>query len=244
MTYTATILHIEALIPSVYQVFLGVESSWVDACEAGQYLELHMDEKKYPFSIANFCKGKNIVELHIGVSRSKTCNAFKIVTFLQNQPTVKIKIPLGRCCYKPSAQHLLLAASGTGFSQMKAIAERAIAYGENKQIDLFWACRSVDDFYLLETLHFFTQEFPSFYYYLVFPDRSQKALAELPSPSNLLFKAIATQCSNLVAADCYIAGSPKMVADTFDLLQQLGLDRENTHSDVLDYIPQPLLVEA
>ena len=230
----AQIHAVRALSGDVHEVDLLTPAGIVPDYHAGQYLQLLIPghEGAY-FSIAN-APGSRHLQLHILAVPGQS-SACEIVEYLRNRPTVRLRLPMGRCCLTSMpASPLVLVAAGTGFAQIKSMVEWLILKGHIRPVHVYWAVRRPEERYAAATFSSWTQ-LPWLRCVGVTGDSQDN---DWTGHHAELVRAL---CSNPVdwqQAEVYVSGSPPMVYAVQDALRPLGLADHLFHSDVLDYAPR------
>lgn len=237
------LISLEHLNATTYQVKMKLQTSTVFS--AGQYLELILQEKGYPFSIASHYNEEQIIELHIGVSSNNSASQ-SIIQHFQSGNTTKIKIPLGQCTFPTASakENTILIAAATGFAQAKSIIGKFIEAKHNTSLHLYWGCRQLKDFYLLEDLERLSKEYPNFHCNLVVSDNmnpEQKTPYEsLPIQYGLVHNIALKDFPNFDQCQVFLSGSQNMVISAAKDLKQHGLEMVHCHSDMFEFIDKPI----
>lgn len=213
----------------------------------GQYLLLHVpdeqgNEEQVPFSIACAPGGMiggdpRKIELHIANSSD---NAQRILNFLRDAVVVRATLPAGDCyiskvfIQQHRQQPLIMIAAGSGFSQIKALIEGALALNPQQEIHLYWSNRSSGGFYLAELPLQWARQFPNVHYHPIIEQHSQGWHGR----TGWIYQVIHEDFDDLRQSQIFACGSPNMVYGTLDQLAPLGLTTANMHSDVFAYAPR------
>lgn len=243
-TLTCRVVEVEDLTPDVLGVRLEGRAEAM-LHEAGQYLELRLDDETWvPFSIANAPRDDGCLELHIQhwPERSNTARLRKLLV-LARQLTVRL--PGGDCMLDPDSRRpLLLVGAGTGFAQMKALAEAALRDDTERSIQLWWAARERRDLYLESLPRKWAAQYSGVHFHGV----SELGMGADFHDENVtghhgrIDQALASQLDDISAHDVYLCGSPGMVYACVDVLASLGLCSSRVFSDVFAYAPRDPLV--
>lgn len=227
--------HIEALSADVYRVRLLAPAGRKLEYYAGQYLALQIPgvEGAY-FSIAN-APGSRELELHVDAPPDRG-NAREVLRYLRENPTVKVELPFGKACLsKPLSGPVILVAAGTGFAQIKSIAEQLFAQNYADPIHLYWGTRTLAEMYQKELPEQWQLEHKNLFF---IPIAADKADSEWQGHHEELCSAIRSRYDNLGNTHLFVSGSPTMVYSIYDCLAEKGLREENFYSDVLEYAPR------
>lgn len=243
-TLTCLVEEVEDLTPDVFRVQMEGRPEAV-AHAPGQYLELRLDDETWvPFSIANAHGGDGMIELHIQHWPERE-NSARMRELVQVSSRLTLRLPGGDCALDPdSTRPLLLIAAGTGFSQMKAISEAALAQNPGRQIDLWWAARERRQLYLERLPVEWAEAYPGFRFHPVTELAPEEPWAGegVIGHRGRIDEALAEGLDDVSGQDVYLSGSPGMVYACVDVLASLGLSPSRTFSDVFAYAPRDPLV--
>lgn len=243
-TLTCRVAEVEDLTPDVMGVRLEGRSEAM-VHEAGQYLELKLDDATWvPFSIASAPNDDGVLELHIQHWPERS-NTARLRDLLVEAQQVTIHLSAGDCQLDPDSQRpLLLVGAGTGFAQMKALAEAALRDNDRRHIELWWAARERRDLYLESLPRQWAAQHPNVHFHGVSELGMQADFhAEaITGHHGRIDEALASQLDDVSAYDVYLCGSPGMVYACVDVLASLGLCSSRVFSDVFAYAPRDPLV--
>ncbi|ERS91732.1 MULTISPECIES: NAD(P)H-flavin reductase [unclassified Halomonas] len=243
-TLTCPVTEVEDLSPDVFRVRLDGRAE-AAAHDPGQYLELKLDEGIWvPFSIANAWRGDGQIELHIQHWPERE-NSARLRELLQVANRLTLRLPGGDCVLDPESRRpLLLVAAGTGFAQMKALVEGALAADPQREIALWWAAREERDLYLERLPREWAEAHAGFTFHPV-----TEVAPELPWAGERVVghrgridQALAASLEDVSGHDVYLSGSPGMVYACVDVLASLGLSSSRVFSDVFAYAPRDPIV--
>lgn len=226
---------VEALQAHVYRVVLEQSAGKLVEFFSGQYLALdlpHRDEDSF-FSIAS-SPGKREIELHIQADPHLE-KALQTIEFLKASSSVKVKLPFGKACLNgvPDTGVLLLAA-GTGYAQMKSLIEFLLEHGFEQELTLYWTARKHSDLYALEALEALSNKHTNFKFLSIVADSTEDV--QTTEHHSLLADAVLAGHEDLSDYQVFVAGSPKLVYSTLDVLEAAGLKEDAFFSDVLEYV--------
>lgn len=226
------IASVELVAPGIHRVFLSPEEKI--KYHAGQYLEiLHQDRGPRPFSIANAPQESGLIELHVRHQANNPITQ-SIIDELQTAKKIKIAIPFGTCVFhKASARPTLFLAGGVGFAPIKALIEAALTEQTDKPMWLYWGVRSENDFYFLETIQQWQQQYPRFKF---IPVISGKATTN--QRSGLVHEALVEDHSDLSQFEIYASGPFEMVYAALRRFLKAGLHRAYMYSDAFEHLPE------
>lgn len=235
-TLACQIEHVTPLNEDVFKVELLTPAGKQPEFHAGQYLELlPEDGNSYPFTIACAPQGRK-VELHIQVHEENQ-SAQYILSELQSQKTMRVKLPMGNC-YLPIERHtlkkdVLLIAAGTGFAQMKSLIEALEQEQDRPNLHLFWVGKTPSDLYANDLASQW-QEQGLINYDPIVRDTNQG----WDGYSGLIEDLILERFNNLNECSAFFCGSPNFVYGILDALTGDGLNQDDCYSDVFDYAPR------
>jgi len=243
-TLTCHVESVEDLTTDVFRVHLAGRREAI-AHAPGQYLELKLDDETWvPFSIANAHVDDGIIELHVQHWPERS-NSARLREILVHAAQLTVRLPNGGCVLDTNSRRpLTLIAAGTGFAQMKAIVEAALANGHPGPIRLWWAAKSPRDLYLESlALHWAAQHA----HIEVHTVAEENATVSSMPPGvtrhvGRIDAVLAEALGDVSGDDVYLSGSPGMVYACIDTLVPLGLDPERVFSDVFAYAPRVPLI--
>ena len=201
---------------------------------AGQYLQLIIDDQRFPFSIAS-APHTDDLELHIKPTEG-SADSLMAEQYLNEKPAaVDFTYPHGNC-YVDSVPEcsVILIAAATGVTQMRSIVRWLLAQPEAPTVSLFWGTLTPEELYLSDELESLAASDHRFQYY---PVVSQSSSA-WSGRQGLVVNAAIEDCEDLSSADIYISGSPTMVYGSLDRLVEQGVNADRVSADVFDYAPR------
>ncbi|MCM5704136.1 NAD(P)H-flavin reductase [Larsenimonas salina] len=231
---TCQVEAVETLSEVVYRVFLKGESAAV-AHAPGQYLELEQEGDWLPFSIANHHQGDGELELHIQYApenpRSK-----RLFERLFAHEAFQVRLPSGESVLDlDDDRPLMLIAAGTGFAQMKAIIEAALAHHPDRPVHLWWAGKTREDLYLESLPRRWSTEYPNVTFTPVIEAPSE---TDFDGMIERVDRALHARVTSTREASIFISGSPGMVYAVVDTLDAIEPLTERVFSDVFSYAPR------
>lgn len=248
LTLACQVASCEALSDEMFRIWLRAPAGKTLDYWAGQYLLLHAvdehgNEQALPYSIASAPpsltgQDSRLLELHIANS-SDTAQA--VLNFLRNAIIVKVTLPAGECILHErflrahQGQPLLMVAAGSGFSQIKALTEAALAINPAQEVHLYWSNRQLTQFYLADVIEQWLSQHPNVHYHPILEQPNN----DWSGRSGWLYQMIRDDFSDLQHVQLFACGSPNMVYGTFDQLEALGLSMHNMHADAFSYAPRP-----
>jgi len=130
---------------------------------AGQYLELLINNKAYPYSIASAPDGREI-ELHIQFSPEHP-GSMIVADYIMAEDKVELNAPIGGAYLRQhSSRPIILVAGGTGIAPFKSIIEHLVKLNSKREIYLYWGARQPDLLYLHEQYQRLSQVMKNFHY--------------------------------------------------------------------------------
>ncbi|MGB1091375.1 MAG: hypothetical protein ACPGYX_04575, partial [Oceanobacter sp.] len=177
------------------------------------------------------------LELHIARAGD---TAAEVIAYLKNETLVKASLPMGDCCLLPqdlkawADQPILLVAAGTGFAQIKSLAEGILAQAPEQEVHIYWSNRGLGGFYLPELPLDWVRQYENLTYHPIVeqPDESWEGR------DGWIYQVIEQDFDDLSDVQMFACGSPNMVLGTLDQLEKRGLSEANMHSDVFAYAPR------
>lgn len=247
VTLACQIPSVSLMADNIYRVELMAPAGKKFDYWPGQYLLLHVEDEhgetqQLPYSIASAPgdltgADSRRLELHIAAN-SPTAEA--VVTFLQQAVVVRATLPAGDCLLHRTfldginGQPLLMVAAGSGFSQMKALIEGALAINPQQEIHLYWSNRAAVGFYLSDLPQQWLRDYPNFHYHPIIEQHAD----DWHGRAGWIYEVIHEDFTDLSQVQMFACGSPNMVYGTLDQLTKLGLSQDNMHSDVFAYAPR------
>lgn len=206
---------------------------------AGQYIDVLLrDGKRRSFSLANAPHDDAFLQLHIrhvpgGLFTDQVFNSMKEKTIL------RIRGPLGSFYLREeSDKPIIFMAGGTGFAPIKGIIEHAFQMGVQRQMVLYWGCRSQADLYLPELPHQWQEAHRNFTFIPVLSN---------PQPDDnwtgrtgYVHEAILADFQDLSGYQVYASGSPQMVDAGRNSFTARGLPAEEFFADSFTYAVDPM----
>ena len=207
------------------------------AFKAGQYLEMVLPGKNYPFSIASSPDYKDVIELHIRPTPDSE-DSLEVEALLDSGVKhIQIEFPKGDCIIEEAPPNpLILLAAGTGVTQMNSIIEFLLPRGMSHPVHLYWGVLADKDLYLDERYHELVERHDNFHYTAVVsePDSSPRWKGR----TGLVPHAVLEDFEDLADVTVYVGGGPVMVYATLDAFMARGLPEDRMFSDVFSYAPR------
>lgn len=241
-TLACQVQSVEAFNHDVYKIeLLAPAGSKLDYL-AGQYLELHVAEQQLPYSIANAFDANQPRRLELQISDHNELTR-QILDELRekadNNSIAKVTLAKGECFLKELPdQPILLVCAGTGFSQIKCLAEAILAQDENHEVHVYWSNKALQDFYLYDLPKQWATEYANFHFHPILETKKDGESDSWNGRAGWIYEVIHEDFDDLSQVQMYACGSPNMVHGTLDQLEKLGLSEDNMHSDVFSYAPR------
>ncbi|GAA3911009.1 hypothetical protein GCM10022228_22730 [Halomonas cibimaris] len=240
-TMTCRVSEVEDLNSDVFGVTLEGRAEALTHAP-GQYLELELDESTWvPFSIASGDRDDGRLELHVQHWPERS-NSARLRELLQVAQKLTVRLPGGDCVLDMSSTRpLLLVAAGTGFAQMKALIEAALAQNPERDIQLWWAVREHRELYLEPLATRWAQTYPHFTFHAVTELALLEPLADgerIMHHQGRIDEVLEDAPLTPAGCDVYLSGSPGMVYACLDILAEKGIDQTRVFSDVFSYAPR------
>ena len=236
---TCTIGEINYYNHDTRQIFLHMPEGQTADFKAGQYLNLILPHKTYPFSIASSPRITNQIELHVrptpGSEDSVAVEAL-LDNAVKHVTGIEVELPLGDCYVEEApANPLILIAASTGITQMKSIIEFLLPDGFAHPVHLYWGVVSADDLYFKEVCESW-QSHHNFHFTPVIsePDTSP----HWQGSTGLVGDLALADFDSLTDVTVYVSGGPAMVYATLDAFMKKGMPEGNMYSDIFSYAPR------
>jgi NAD(P)H-flavin reductase/ferredoxin len=233
--YTATVSRVEPLAHDVMGVELTVDDSQTLTYEAGQYVNVVLDDgarRSYSFTEPSATTGR--IPLHI---RRVPGGRFSTRVFESMRVGDKLRIegPLGQfVLHEPSDKPLIFVAGATGFAPVKSLLEQAFRIGITRPLYLYWGVRQRRDFYLADLPERWTREHPNFRYVPVLSEPATED--DWRGRTGLVHEAILADFPDLAGCAIYACGSVQMIETAKPAFVAQGLPEDFCFSDI--FAPQ------
>jgi CDP-4-dehydro-6-deoxyglucose reductase len=237
-TLPCRIARMQLLAPDVMQVFLRLPAVEPLQFQAGQYLDVLLEDgKRRSFSIASPPHDGEQIELHVrhvpgGGFTSRLFETMHAGTLL------RIEGPLGQFVYRDRAAPALLIAGGTGFAPIKSILRHALERGTTRPLHLYWGARHNLDLYEEKAVLDWVRQFPNLQFTAVLSEASAEEAAAGHRRMGWVHEAVLADYPDLSGVDVYAAGPPAMVEAIRATFPPHGLTEDRLHFDSFDYAPR------
>ncbi len=208
-SFTARVDAMDRLAPEVIRLQLSLTDGRHVAFKAGQYVNILLDDgQRRAFSFANPPQRPEPIELHV---RRIPGGRFTGHVFDQMQvgETLQFEGPFGAFALTESDKPILLVAGATGFAPVKSILEDAFLRGVTRPMWLYWGVRHPSDFYLLDMVQGWEQQYANFHFRPVVSE--PVAADQWPGRVGLVHEAMLADFPDLAGYELYVCGSVRMV---------------------------------
>ena len=224
-TLPTRIERIEKVSPDVAILTLKLPSTEKMTFLAGQYIDIHTKTgKKRSFSIANPPHQEGFLQLHIRHIDGGEFSDY-VWNTMKEREIFRFTGPLGSFFLREdSDKPILFLATGTGFAPIKGMIEHALANHTQREMVLYWGCRTLADLYMPELPSQWQQLYPNFTFIPVLSD--PKPEDQWQGRTGFLHEVVLSDFASLNHYQVYACGSPMMVeaAYTGCLSHQLPSD--------------------
>lgn len=221
----AQVEHISPLTDSITRLML-IPDVYVEY-QAGQYLDVVIDEEVMSYSIANAPLGSHQYELHIRHSRDNPYNK-RLFSHIKQEGSLSLRLPFGDCHIDRLSldKPILFIAGGTGFAPVKAMIEQLLANDDPRSFELYWGARSQSDLYLDEKVKNWQTHVARFNYSSFISEEGKETLTSA---------VLAKHHLDLQAQQIVISGPFDMVYNIRDLLVNQGVSAAQLYSDAFSF---------
>lgn len=228
MTIEVTSAKVEEISPltdSIVKLVLSPDR-YVDY-QAGQYVNIVLDDQELSYSIANAPLGSHKYELHIRHNKENPANQ-KLFARIKEYGKVDIRLPLGEVSIDKIDEFrpILFIAGGTGFAPVQSMIEQLLAGGDTRPFELYWGARSQSDLYMDEKVKRWQAHVSRFTYYAF--------LAE-DAKANIVSQLLAHHKDDLACWQMVISGPFEMAYSLRDSLVEKGVSPSVLHSDAFTF---------
>lgn len=227
----ATVHDIKALSGDVWQVLLKPIEPY--PFEAGQYTELRIPGFEHLYFTIGSAPHMACVELHVqGDSETNT----RLINHLRQQGSVQLAAAAGSCVLSAlpaSSAPLLLVASGTGFSQVKAVVEDQLQRQAKRPIFIYWTSYRLNQLYMLDKAEQWADQYPHVHIAALISEHSH-----WDDKHQMLVQSILADHADVGQCQALTCGSPEMVYNLLDTLSEHGFQADQMISDVFAFAPR------
>jgi CDP-4-dehydro-6-deoxyglucose reductase, E3 len=201
---------------------------------AGQYIDILLkDGKRRSFSIANAPHLDQNVELHIRHVPDGQFTSF-VFNEMRDRAILRFEGPLGSFFLREdSDKPIIFVAGGTGFAPIKAVLEHAFFAHIDREMVLYWGCRTRADLYMPDLPAQWQKEYPNFTFIPVLSDA--KAEDNWHGRSGFVHQAVLDDFASLAGYQVYACGAPPMIDISKTTFMERGLPEEEFFADSFTY---------
>jgi CDP-4-dehydro-6-deoxyglucose reductase len=205
---------------------------------AGQYIDILLkDGKRRSFSIANAPHEDQFIELHIRQIPGGEFTNF-VFNEMRDRAILRFEGPHGTFFLREdSDKPVIFMAGGTGFAPIKSVISHALHNHIDRELVLYWGCRSLEDLYLATLPATWAKEHPSLTFIPVLSD--PKAEDNWSGRTGLVHQAILDDFASLSGYQVYACGAPIMIETGQKAFVARGLPEDDFFSDSFTYSPTP-----
>ena len=228
------------LAPDVMQVMLRLPAVEPLRFQAGQYLDVLLDERRRSFSIASPPHDSELIELHVrrvpgGGFTERLFGAGQDGAPLTAGSLLRIEGPIGQFIYRDGAGPVLMVAGGTGFAPLKSMLRRLLESGVRRDVHCYWGARHERDVYEQELVLEWVRRFPQLKFTAVLSEAS--AVEATHHRVGWVHDAVLADYPDLAPFEVYAAGPPAMIEALREAFPRHGLAPGKLYFDSFDYAP-------
>jgi CDP-4-dehydro-6-deoxyglucose reductase len=228
MQITETIAEVHSITPltdSIIHLTLTLPD-YIDY-QAGQYLQIIIDEQAMCYSIANAPLGSHQYTLHIKHNYDNPFNT-KLFEHIKANGQLNLRLPFGECSIDKldTNRPLIFMAGGTGFAPINAMIEHLLSHGTSTPFELYWSAKTMSDLYMDEKVRQWQAHVPHFKYYSLLSEETKSDLTAL---------VIKNHAKDIKDWQIVISGPFGMAYAARDILIKKGVVSKNLFSDAFDF---------
>lgn len=201
---------------------------------AGQYLDILLkDGGRRSYSMANAPHQDGYIQIHV---RHIPGGQFSDHVFndMRDRAILRFEGPHGSFFLREdSDKPIIFMAGGTGFAPIKAVIEHAFFTHIDREMVLYWGCRSLADLYMAELPVQWAKEHPNFSFIPVLSD--PKPDDNWQGRSGLVHQAILDDFERLSGYQVYACGAPIMIESGQKAFAERGLSEDEFFADSFTY---------
>jgi CDP-4-dehydro-6-deoxyglucose reductase len=235
-TLPCRIARMTPLAPDVMQVFLKLPSVETMPFQAGQYLDVLLEDgKRRSFSIASPPHDSGMLELHV---RRVAGGGFTERLFGQMQAgsLLRIEGPIGQFVYREGTGPVIMIAGGTGFAPLKSMLRHLLEKGTPRPVHFYWGARNAVDLYEEALVLEWTRAHPELKFSAVLSEAKDAGAAH--RRLGWVHEAVLADHPDLAGFDVYVAGPPALVEAVRAGFPARGLSEARLSFDSFDYAPR------
>jgi len=238
-TLPCRIERLRLLAPDVMQLMLRLPAVEPLRFQAGQYLDVLLDNRRRSFSIANPPHDSGLIELHV---RHVQGGGFTERLFGGGQggaltagALLRIEGPIGQFIYRDGPGPVLMIAGGTGFAPLKSMLRQVLETGSARRIHFYWGARHERDVYEQGLVLEWLRRYPQLRFTAVLSEASVVEAAH--TRVGWVHDAVLADYPDLTGHEVYAAGPPAMIEALRDSFPRHGLAPQHLYFDSFDYAP-------
>jgi CDP-4-dehydro-6-deoxyglucose reductase, E3 len=201
---------------------------------AGQYLDiLQKDGTRRSYSMANAPHEDGYIQIHV---RHIPGGQFSDHVFndMRDRAILRFEGPHGSFFLREdSDKPIIFMAGGTGFAPIKAVIEHAFFTHIDREMVLYWGCRSLADLYMAQLPLQWAKEHPNFSFIPVLSDARPED--NWQGRTGLVHQAILDDFDKLSGYQVYACGAPIMVESGQKAFAERGLPDDEFFADSFTY---------
>jgi NAD(P)H-flavin reductase/ferredoxin len=228
--YETRVERLEPLAHDVMLVALRLVGDRTISYEAGQYVEIVLDDgARRAYSFTGPSGSTALIELQV---RRMPGGRFTGMVFesLRVGDPLRVEGPFGSfVLHEPSGKPLIFVAGATGFAPVKSLLEQSFVLGIERPLYLYWGVRHRRDFYLFDLPQRWAREHPNFHFVPVLSEPQAEDRWE--GRTGLVHEAILADFPDLAGFSVYACGSVNMVNAARPAMLAQGLAGDACFSD-------------
>jgi CDP-4-dehydro-6-deoxyglucose reductase, E3 len=201
---------------------------------AGQYVDVLMkDGKRRSYSMANAPHDDAYIQLHVRLVPGGHFSNY-VANEMRDRAILRFEGPHGSFFLREdSDKPIIFMAGGTGFAPIKAIIEHAFFSHIDREMVLYWGCRSLSDLYMPDLPAQWAKEHPNFTFIPVLSD--PKPEDHWQGRTGLVHQAILDDFDDLSGYQVYSCGAPIMIESGQKAFAERGLPDDEFFADSFTY---------
>lgn len=194
----------------------------------GQYVEISLPGSPYlsrAYSIANTPRADGSIELHLHRVAGGRLSAWAFGQMKEGD-RVQARGPLGHFTVRsPLDRPLLFVAGGTGFAPINALIEQQLKLAPQREMQLFWGLRKLQDCYALGQLVAWSEKHPNLRINLAVEqdDHTIQVPGAIHLSDGNVAQALRASAYPIAGHDAYVAGPPGMIPAVAEALHAAGI---------------------
>jgi CDP-4-dehydro-6-deoxyglucose reductase len=201
---------------------------------AGQYIDILLkDGQRRSYSMANAPHHDQYVELHIRHLPEGHFSNF-VFNEMRDRAILRFEGPFGTFFLREeSDKPMIFVAGGTGFAPIKAVLEHAFFKHADREMVLYWGCRSRIDLYMADIPVQWAKEHPNFTFIAVLSE--PKVTDEWHGRTGFVHQAVLDDFESLAGYQVYACGAPAMVEASQQSFIARGLPEDEFFADAFTH---------